>query len=95
MRSPLTIEVPDEQCATSLSLSLQTYEVERHPVDSHFEVRVGFLERNHESQVGKVLNAIDNWLLTAELPFVRIHLDGTSYTLYRPTLEPPLTAASH
>ena len=95
MHRPLRIEVPDEQHATSLSLSLQTYEVERQAVDGQFEVRVNFVERNPESRVGKVLNAIDEWLLTAELPFVRIHLDGTSYTLHRPTLEPPLTAAPH
>ena len=95
MRRPLRIEVPDEHHAAALSLSLQTYEVERRAVDGHFELRVDFVERKPESRVGKVLNAIDEWLLTAELPFVRIHLDGNSYTLHRPTIEPPLTAAPH
>ena len=48
-------------------------------------MRIELLERNAESRVVDALNAIDLWLLTAGLPFVRVHLDGTSYTLHAPS----------
>lgn len=88
MPQPLKIEVPDEQCATSLRLSLAPHNVETHAVDGHFEVRVDFMDRSPETRLVKVLNAIDQWLLTTEVPFVRVHLDGSSHTLHRPTIEP-------
>jgi hypothetical protein len=34
--------------------------------------------------VGRVLSAIDQWLLTADIPYVQVHLDGSSYPLHPP-----------
>ena len=52
-----------------------------------FEVRIDLLDRNPEVRVVDALNTIDRWLLTAGLPFVRVHLDGSSYTLHAPPVE--------
>jgi hypothetical protein len=84
MHPPLRIDVPDEERATSLCRALQPHDVEAHAVDGHFEVRVDLIERNPEHRVGRVLTAIDQWLLTADLPYVQVHLDGSSHTLHPP-----------
>jgi hypothetical protein len=42
------------------------------------------VERSPERRVVDVLNAVDRWLPTAGVPLVKVHLDGTSYTLSAP-----------
>ena len=84
MHPPLRVEVPDEAHATSLLGYLQPFEVEMHTVNGHCEVSVDFVVRNPGSSVVDVLNAVDRWLLTADLPHVTVHLDGSSYTLSAP-----------
>jgi hypothetical protein len=86
MHPPLRIELPDEGCAESLRRLLQSFEVETVAVNGSFEVRIDLLDRNPEARVVDALNTIDRWLPTAGLPFVRVHLDGSSYTLHAPPL---------
>ena len=95
MHLPLTIEVPDEQRAVSLRRSLKPHYVETQAVDGHFEVRVNLMKHNPESRMGKVLNAIDQWLQNADLPFVEIDLHGSPHTLYPTEVQAPATAATH
>jgi hypothetical protein len=82
MHPPLRVEVPDETQAAALRRLLQPYGVEAVAVNGHFEVRIELIDRNPESRVVDALNAIDRWLLTAGIPFVRVHVDGSSYTLH-------------
>lgn len=83
-----------EKCAAevhaeSLRRLLQPFDVETVAVNGSFEVRIDLLDRNSEARVIDALNAIDRWLLTAELSFVRVHLDGNLYTLHAPPFEQP------
>jgi hypothetical protein len=82
MQQPLRIEVPDEEHAASLRRFLQRYDVETRTMDGHCEISVDFVEP--ERRITDVLNAIDQWLPTAGLPLVKLHLDGSSYTLSAP-----------
>jgi hypothetical protein len=82
MQPPLRVEVPDEEHAASLRRHLQPFDVETHTVSGHCEVSV--VVWNPRSSVVDVLNAVDRWLLTADLPLVTVHLDGSSYTLSAP-----------
>jgi hypothetical protein len=82
MQPPLRVEVPDEEHAASLRRHLQPFDVETHTVSGHCEVSV--VVWNPGSSVVDVLNAVDRWLLTADLPLVTVHLDGSSYTLSAP-----------
>ena len=81
---PLRIEVPDEAHAAELRRRLQPFDVETVAVDGRVEVRIELLDLNPESRVVNVLNAIDGWLPAAGLEFVRVHLDGSTYTLHAP-----------
>lgn len=47
-------------------------------------MQIHLSQRNPESRVVSVLNAIDAWLLTAGVPSVRVHLEGHTYTLHAP-----------
>jgi hypothetical protein len=51
-------------------------------VGDHAPASVDFVEP--ERRITDVLNAIDQWLPTAGLPLVKLHLDGSSYTLSAP-----------
>jgi hypothetical protein len=84
MQEPLVIEVPDPRDAEALRRHLQPFDIETVAVDGRCEVRVALVERNPERRVVNALNAIDEWLMTAEVPFVRVQLDGNTYTLHRP-----------
>ena len=84
MHPPLRIELPDAAQAESLRRLLQPFDVETVPVNGHVEVRIQLLDRNPERRVVDALNAIDLWLLGAGMSFVRVHLDGSSYTLHAP-----------
>lgn len=84
MHPPLRIELPDESRAESLRRLLQQFDVQTVAVNGSFEVRIDLLDRNPEARVVDALNVIDRWLLTAELPYVRVHLDGSTYTLHAP-----------
>lgn len=84
MPAPVRIEVPDEDHAASLSRFLQPHDVETSTVNGHCEVSVGFVEGNPERRIVELLNAIDRWLPTTELRHVKVHLDGSSYTLTTP-----------
>jgi hypothetical protein len=84
MHPPLRIELPDEAHATALRRQLQPFDVETFAVNGHFEVRIELLDRNPERRVTDALNAIDLWLLSVDLPYVRVHLDGSTYTLHAP-----------
>jgi hypothetical protein len=81
---PVRIEVPDETHAAGLRRRLQPFDVETVAVDGRIEVRIELLDLNPERRVVDVLNAIDSWLPTAGLAFVRVHLDGSTYTLHAP-----------
>jgi hypothetical protein len=84
MHPSLRVDVPDEERAASLRRRLQPFDVEIEPVDGHLELRVGLVDFNPERRVGEALSAIDGWLVTSGLQSVRIHLDGSSYTLHVP-----------
>lgn len=86
MHPSLRIELPDESRAESLRRLLQPFDVETVAVNGSFEVRIDLMDRNPEARVVDALNVIDRWLLTAELPFVRVHLDGSTYTLHAPPM---------
>jgi hypothetical protein len=80
----LMIELPDETLAESLRRHLQAFDVDGFEVDSHWELRIHLFERNPESRVTTALHAIDSWLPTAGVEFVRVRLDGSTYTLHAP-----------
>ena len=84
MHPPLRVVLPDEARARSLRRALQPFGVEVEAVDGHYEVRVELIDRNPESRVVNALDVIDRWLLTGELPFVQVYLDGTLYTINSP-----------
>lgn len=94
MHPPLKIVVPDEQRVASLRHSLQPHYVEAQAVDGHFEVCVALMRRGPESRIGSVLNAIDQWLQNADVPFVQIHLYGVPHTLRPTDPQPPATAGT-
>jgi hypothetical protein len=87
MHPPLRVELPDEAHAESLRRLLRPFDVETVPVNGSFEVQIDLLDRNPEARVVDALNTIDRWLLTAGLPYVRVHLDGSSYTLHAPPVQ--------
>jgi hypothetical protein len=89
MHAPLRIEVPDETNADALCRLLRPFGVEAIAVNGHFEVRVELIARSPERRVVDALNAIDRWLPTAAISFVRVHLDGRTYTLHAPPGETP------
>jgi hypothetical protein len=84
MHPPLRIELVDVAGAESLRAHLQPFTVETTTVDGGPELQVELFDRNPERRVVDVLNAIDTWLLAAGVASVRIHLDGSSYTLHAP-----------
>ncbi len=84
MHAPLRIEVADESQAQSLRRRLQPFDVETVRVDGHVEVRVVLIEMNPERRIVNALSAIDAWLASAGIGSVRVHLDGSSYTLHAP-----------
>ena len=88
MHPPLRIEVSDETLAEDLRRQLQPFDVDTVTVDGHAEVRIHLTQRNPEGRVVDALNAIDSWLLTAGVPFVRVHMDGSTYTLNAPARQP-------
>jgi hypothetical protein len=84
VKEPLRIELPDERLARSLQEHLRLFDVDTAPVDGHFEVMVELHTFNPEQRVVDALSALDAWLPTVAVPAVRVHLDGTSYTLHAP-----------
>jgi hypothetical protein len=82
MHQPLRIEVADAGEAEALRRHLQPFDVETVVVDGHVEVRVQLVELNPERRVVNALNAVDAWLVSSGVPFARVHLDGSSYTLH-------------
>ena len=84
MHPPLRIEVPDHFHATTLRRRLSPSALAV-AVDDHYEVQVELIDRNPDSRVTGALHAIDTWLLTAGLPSVQIHLDGSTYSLHAPS----------
>jgi hypothetical protein len=86
---PLRVEVPDSEHASSLRSYLQRSGVETDKADDACDVQVDLLALNPESRIVNTLNAIEQWLLTAGLPFVQVHVNGSSYKLHTsPTNEP-------
>lgn len=83
---PLRIELPSRPLAESLRNSLRPFEVETVPVRGHYEVLVHLHDLNPEQRVVDALSGIDAWLAAAGLDAVRVHLDGSSYTLHAPPL---------
>jgi hypothetical protein len=81
----LTIEVPDETLAEELRGHLDIFDVDKVEAEAHWELRIHLVDRNPESRVTSALNAIDSWLSEAGVDFVRVHLDGSSYTLHAPS----------
>jgi hypothetical protein len=89
MRPPLTVELPDQLQAVSLRSRLQLFDVETIAVDGHWELRINLVDQNPESRIAAALNAIDAWLAADGVNSVRVHLDGSSYTLHvQPVLRP-------
>jgi uncharacterized protein with PIN domain len=81
MNSYLAIEVPDEAVAEELRLHLQSFDADAVEAETHWELRIQLAERNPEIPLKSALHAIDSWLPEADIDFVRVHLDGRSYTL--------------
>ena len=86
MHPPLRVVLPDEARARSLRRALEPFGVEIQAVDGSYEVLVELVERNPERRVVNALDVIDRWLLNGDLPFVRVHLDGTLYTINAPVV---------
>jgi hypothetical protein len=84
MHPHLTIELPDETLTEDLRRHLQSFDVDAVEVDAHWELRIHLYERNPESRVTNALHAIDSWLPTAGVEFVRVRLDDSTYTLHAP-----------
>jgi hypothetical protein len=84
MQRPLTIELPEETHATTLRGQLEPFDVDAVAVDGHWELRIRLVDQNPESRIVTALHAIDAWLVGAGVDSIRIHLDGSSYTLHAP-----------
>ena len=84
MGPPLKIEVPDETLAEQLRVRLRAFDAKVEQIDGRYDISVELIEVNPERRVVNVLNAIDTWLVTAGVEAVRIHLDGSVYTLHAP-----------
>lgn len=77
MNEPITVDLPDEQSATSLTQELF----------GRFDSEL--VEENDEWYVtipptraaGSVLSAVQQWLEAYDVPQVTVHLDGSVYTL--------------
>jgi hypothetical protein len=82
MDSLLRIEVPDQKHAETLRRCLQPDGVETVAVEGHCEVRVDLLDLNPDNRIVAALNAVEQWLQSAGLAFVRVHLNEHSYTLH-------------
>jgi hypothetical protein len=83
MHEPMRIEVPDGTRAAQLRRHLQRFDLETlvHE-DGKCEVLVQLVEANPERRVVAALNAIDDWLVVSDVPSIRVHVDGTAYTLH-------------
>jgi hypothetical protein len=83
MHEPMRIEVPDGRRAAQLRRHLQRFDLETFVhEDGKCEVLVQLVEANPERRVVAALNAIDDWLVGSDVPAVRVHVDGTAYTLH-------------
>lgn len=81
MEEPLRIELEDAAAAEALRRALQEYGAD---LDESSCVRVPVSGRSAEQSVTEVLTAIDDWLVESGTAFVRVHLDGSTYTLNVP-----------
>ena len=81
MNPYLAIEVPDEAVAEELRLHLQSFDVDKVEAEAYWELRISLAERHPEVGITSALHAIDSWLPEAGVDFVRVHLNGRSYTL--------------
>ena len=90
MNAHLTIELPERQLAEDLRRELQPFDVDVLAIDGHWELRIHLFEQNPEGRVTRALHAIDGWLPSSGVDSVRVHLDGSTYTLHAP----PVPAAS-
>ena len=88
MHPPLRVVLPDEARARSLRDALEPFWVEIDAVDGHYEMSIELVDRDPDSRVVNALGVIDRWLMTADLPFVQVHLDGAAYTITSPAGAP-------
>jgi hypothetical protein len=85
MHPELTIDLPDEAQMETLRRRLLASDVDAVVVDEGCELRIHVLASNRERGVSDALHAIDSWLRHgASVEFVRVHLDGGSYTMDAP-----------
>jgi hypothetical protein len=80
--SYLAIELPGQELAEDLRRRLQSFDVDMVDAEEYWELRIHLLEQNPENRVTSALHAIDEWLPEAGVEFVRVRLDGSSYTLH-------------
>jgi hypothetical protein len=85
---PLRVVLPDEEGARSLRRALEPFGVEIEAVDGHNEVSIELIDLHPESRVVSALDVIDRLLMTGDLPFVQVHLDGALYTISSPVGAP-------
>jgi uncharacterized protein with PIN domain len=78
----LTIEVPNETLAEELRRHLQSFDVDKVEAEAHWELQVHLHKRNRDNRITSALHAIDSWLPKAGIDFVRVHVDGSSYTVH-------------
>lgn len=85
MHPELTIDLPDENRMEALRGQLHASDVDAVEVGAAWELRIRILASNRERGVTDALHAIDSWLSHgASVDFVRVHLDGSSYTMHAP-----------
>jgi hypothetical protein len=85
MHPELTIDLPDEDRLEALRRRLQASDIDAVDVDAACELRIHVLASNRERGVSDALHAIDSWLRRgAGVDFVRVYLDGSSYTMHAP-----------
>ena len=85
MHPELTIDLPDEDRVDALRRRLHASDVDAVEVGAAWELRIRILASNRERGVKDALHAIDSWLSEgASVDFVRVHLDGSSYTMDAP-----------
>lgn len=76
--------LPDETRARSLRDALEPFEVAIEAVDGHYEMSIQLVDRDPDSRVVNALGVIDRWLMTADLPFVQVHLNGAACSITSP-----------
>jgi hypothetical protein len=85
MSASLSIEAPDERRAAKLLGELVEFDAELIPAELGWEIGV-VRDRDTDTLIAGLLEAVDRWLVACDLPSTRIRIDDHTFLLHRPAV---------